>query len=1261
MSLTMTLVHAPGSLPELAWSKLRQRCPGSSAHECRVAVTSATEYDGISGAQLDAAVRRFIIEASGWDCSGLVITTAGFRLPSLEAGSAHIHPGMVLLLAPRTLRPTPVRPVPLSVCVESGPDAGQLVSLRRGSYLIGRAHVDITIADPQISRRDSVLEVGSREVRLRRVGQHPGAAVTTAEEFQLGATVGRLTLGAAAPSTPQPWPVPSCQVDQKPPEGRHAMMLIFALVPLVAGLVLALVTGLWFFLLFSGASAIVAAVIFLHGHRRRRQYQRARRVAAGRWAEQTLRTLVSPGQTAHLLRGEHSVLISAATAENPAVRLGLGRVEADLDTGSPSRDEPYGPELVNTAVGVELLPGEVSWLSGPLRECQRLQRWILLQLVLSPLDCEVGLLAPGTDHELPELRDLVRCRVVTSKEAETLSPPSTANGVLLAFEPVEQVIIDRALGNGWHLITPRAIPERFVGGSGWEVELDACRVRRRSTANAAADSATELRMDGLSRSTLRELLRLAIRHVSRRGAAAQLPTQTSHPLPSPLFSDHATEGLIAQLGPSRKNFEQLDLVSEGPHILVAGTTGSGKSELLKTLLLSLCARYSPGELSMVLVDFKGGATFQRMGALEHVLGVVTDLSQASAERTLESIRSELLRRERLFLEVGAGDYIEYRSKSPDPLPRMLLVIDEFRIFAHQLPHQLDELMRLATLGRSLGLHLVLSTQRPQGVVTAEIRANLGAAVALRVRGEDESRDIVGTAAAAHLPRTAPGRGLLRRPGERPIEFQTSQLQSAEPKLHVAAECDSLSPPGPEPMDQVVTTLAEQLDRRAIRRPHTPLMPPLPDGLHPQDALKPSSGVLLGRVDDPASQHQYDLWLRPDEATALALIGEPSAGAGMACASAASQVLSATDSAVLYMLDGDRSMAHLSHERRVGAWLTEEDMAEAVFLLDRLCAELTSRRMEDRRRGPPMVLVVTGYARWMSHFKTGREVEHQLGVLAAEGPSVGLTLILSGGRELAVGKLVGRFRDRIYLPLGSGEDVTYLWPKLRSTAPLPGRGVLLSATVPSPGLTVQLVTALPDPSPQLDHRAGTELSEPALRVRPLPERLPYDQLTAQADDVVVGVEQLSWAPATLPLGPVNLILGSAGTGKTTCLRLLEQLLPQAALTRPGNELVTDAGILLIDDAHRCSPEEHLAIETAVASGVPVVAAAPASGAVFHQLPWAHSARTRGSNVILSPQSRSEAEAFAAMIPLVDTHTPGRAVHLRPEGAVVTQWAVPPPRR
>ncbi|WP_258935007.1 FtsK/SpoIIIE domain-containing protein [Nesterenkonia pannonica] len=173
---------------------------------------------------------------------------------------------------------------------------------------------------------------------------------------------------------------------------------------------------------------------------------------------------------------------------------------------------------------------------------------------------------------------------------------------------------------------------------------------------------------------------------------------------------------MAELGQGRSGPTTLDLVGDGPHLLIGGTTGSGKSELVKTLMLSLACRYGPEELNCILFDFKGGATFHQLNQLEHSLGLVTDLSQAQAERTLESIRSELIRREKLFLDADAGDYGEYRSLRPElPLARIVVVIDEFRIFAHELPETMDELMRIATLGRSLGLHLILSTQRPQGL------------------------------------------------------------------------------------------------------------------------------------------------------------------------------------------------------------------------------------------------------------------------------------------------------------------------------------------------------------------------------------------------------------------------------------------------------------------------------------------------------------------------------------------------------------------
>lgn len=1254
MSIAVTLVHAPGAMPESAWRTLHSHAPGSTAHECRLVVDSA-EAQTTSGARIEPALRRFIAGAA--DAGELVLSTAGFKLAGVAAGSPLIHPGMVVLLSPRRLPLSPVRHTPLSLSVDSGPDAGRLIPLRRGSYVIGRARVDVPLADPQLSRREAVLEVGSHHVELMPSGQASGTEVTTAGPFDLGSTRCRLVLGEPGASPPQQWPPPEAPVEGKPPEGRHAMMLAFALVPLVAGLVLVLVTGLWFFLLFSAASAVIASSIFVHGQRQRRRYRRARREAAAAWAEQAAEALASPGRAAQLLRGEGEVCISAAAEDHPAVRLGTGRMEAQLESTCGAKEQP--PESVTTAAGITLAPGEITGVTGAHRERLRLQRWILLQLVLNPLRCDLALLT-GSGLWVTELRDVSQCRVIAGEDVSSLNSPSGICGVLLSADPLDSATVTHAVQVGWHVVAPYDAERSPPQVPGWDVDLSDGTVHRRLATDGAAQNVEELRIDGLGETTLRELSRLAVPHASSTVGPAQLPIHASRQLLAELFTESAAAELLAELGPSLSGAEQLDLVGDGPHVLIAGTTGSGKSELLKTVLLSLCARYSPHELSMVLVDFKGGATFQRMAGLEHTLGVVTDLSQAAAERTLESIRSELVRRERLFLEADAGDYIEYRSRTSEPLPRMLVVIDEFRIFAHELPGQLDELMRLATLGRSLGLHLVLSTQRPQGAVTADIRANIGAAVALRMRGEDESRDVIGTAAAAAIPRAMPGRALLRRPGEAPVELQTALLQTAEPPLSARPEVSESQTPASQQADDVVSTLIDQLHRRRLHRPHTPLLPPLPERLQPHDALKESPGALLGRIDDPSGQAQYDLRLDAQTAQAFALIGEASAAAGLTCAAVAAQLLSGTQDAGLYLLDGDRSLPHLDGHPQVGAWLTEEHLPEALHLLDELCEELTARRMGRGTSQQPLVVVLTGYSRWLTQSQTGLGLEHQLGMLASEGPPVGISVLLAGGRELAVGKLVGRFTQRIYLPFGSGEDVTYLWPKLRSTAALPGRGVLISSTVASPGLTVQLTTEDHPGSCPPASAADAAAQGPSIRVRSLPERLPSAQLPQiELPGVLVGVQQLTWAPVALQLGPVNLILGSPGTGKTSCLRLLQHQLPHAQLMRPGAAAAPEAAeVLLIDDAHRCTAGDHQAIQEAIGAGVQVVATAPASAAVFQQLPWAHPARTQGSNVILSPLSRSEAEAFTVIIPTLDRPIPGRAVHLRPEGAVIAQWALPP---
>lgn len=205
----------------------------------------------------------------------------------------------------------------------------------------------------------------------------------------------------------------------------------------------------------------------------------------------------------------------------------------------------------------------------------------------------------------------------------------------------------------------------------------------------------------------------------------------------------------------------VDLVRDGPHGLVAGTTGAGKSELLQTLVLSLALTHPPSRLAFVLLDHKGGAGFGPCLALPHVAGVATDLEPGSARRALAALRAELRSREELLADHGVADVEGLAARAPSLCPpRLLVVVDELRALADDDPGLVPSFLRIAAQGRSLGLHLVLATQRPAGTVSADVRANVGLRVALRVASDADSRDVVDVPDAAALPASSPGLAIV---------------------------------------------------------------------------------------------------------------------------------------------------------------------------------------------------------------------------------------------------------------------------------------------------------------------------------------------------------------------------------------------------------------------------------------------------------------------------------------------------------------------
>ena len=319
------------------------------------------------------------------------------------------------------------------------------------------------------------------------------------------------------------------------------------------------------------------------------------------------------------------------------------------------------------------------------------------------------------------------------------------------------------------------------------------------------------------------------------------------------------DALPAVLGLGSDGPVTVDLVRDGPHAVVAGTTGAGKSEFLRTWVAAMAIAVPPRDLQFVVVDYKGGGAFDAAERLPHVSAVLTDLDAHLGERALTSLRAELRRREELFREASVGDVADYR-RTGRRLARLVVVVDEFATLAAELPEVLDALVDVAQRGRSLGLHLVLATQRPSGVLDAKIKANTELRVALRVQDPADSHDVVGDTSAANLDPRCPGRAVVRTGGGERITLQTAHVsaaaRSADAPIRVSAFSlgDDLSEPdestGVTTLDQIVEATAAAAPSGLV---HRPWLPPLP-----------AEWIVPGGASDPVAAGPVLVWESADE-------------------------------------------------------------------------------------------------------------------------------------------------------------------------------------------------------------------------------------------------------------------------------------------------------------------------------------------------------------------------------------------------------------
>ena len=246
------------------------------------------------------------------------------------------------------------------------------------------------------------------------------------------------------------------------------------------------------------------------------------------------------------------------------------------------------------------------------------------------------------------------------------------------------------------------------------------------------------------------------------------------------------KSMAAPIGVSKTGVVSLDLhdKAHGPHGLVAGTTGSGKSEILQTYILSMITLFHPYEIAFVIIDFKGGGMVNQFRNLPHLLGAITNIDGKEINRSLKSIKAELQKRQRLFAEADVNHIDKYIKKfkageAKVPLPHLIIIVDEFAELKAEQPEFMKELISAARIGRSLGVHLILATQKPSGQVNEQIWSNSRFKLCLKVQSQEDSNEVLKSPLASEIKE--PGRAYLQVGNNEIFELFQSAYSGASEK------------------------------------------------------------------------------------------------------------------------------------------------------------------------------------------------------------------------------------------------------------------------------------------------------------------------------------------------------------------------------------------------------------------------------------------------------------------------------------------------
>ena len=647
--------------------------------------------------------------------------------------------------------------------------------------------------------------------------------------------------------------------------------------------------------------------------------------------------------------------------------------------------------------------------------------------------------------------------------------------------------------------------------------------------------------------------------------------------------------------------------AHGPHGLVAGTTGSGKSEIVQSYILSLAANFHPYEVGFLLIDYKGGGMANLFERLPHLLGTITNLDGGESMRAMASIKSELARRQRVFGEHNVNHINQYNrlfkaGEASLPMPHLFLISDEFAELKKEQPDFMSELVSTARIGRSLGIHLILATQKPTGVVDDQIWSNSKFKLALKVQDASDSNEVLKTPDAANI--TLPGRAYLQVGNNEVYELFQSAWSGApysrqqeeagfDERVYLVNKLGQRQLLGEDlsggPMEEsrqtqldvVVDHIQAVFDGMKMPQVERPWHPPLAGSLaspYIQEAVDVAqfhdlrSNAALGMVDIPEQQEQREWVYDFVKDGNLAVFGSSGFGKTMTLMTfmLSLALKNAPNRLQYYVVDlGNAGLAQTRALPHTVDYITIDDaeklekftkhMGEVMQERKALMAEknvfnFTMYNSLSDEKIPAIVIVVDNYDVIR---ELGMELEDFWTRLTRDGNSIGIFVVATATRVGAFKYVVlNNFKSKIVHHLIDQSDASALIGRTPySLGEMPGR-----AYIKLSGINImQIYTAVPfEDDISYAHAVGSLVEGvkssysgagvEGLRV--LPEVLSYGLLrqfvgTPQRGSIPIGLDFEEVGVQSLSLSnPTHLILGTPTSGKTNVLRLILEGLEDA---------------------------------------------------------------------------------------------------------------------